>query len=174
MKIPEWEQVLSAGAVAMNLIVAANAMGYATSWLTEWHAYDRRVLDALGLAPQEKLAGYVHIGRGREIPSDRPDRPWPTSSPPCEATVHYDLDLPRAERSLPHSPLKAIVAPRPIGWISAMDKAGRLNLAPYSFFNASATTWSRSPPRGGRTPWSSRRRAASSCAASPPGICATG
>ncbi len=50
--------------------------------------------------------------------------------------MHYDLDLPRAERSLPHSPLKAIVAPRPIGWISAMDKAGRLNLAPYSFFNA--------------------------------------
>ncbi|MFC6792096.1 nitroreductase [Methylobacterium komagatae] len=72
VKIPEWEQVLSAGAVAMNLVVAANAMCYATSWLTEWHAYDRRVLDALGLAPQEKLAGYVHIGRGREIPSDRP------------------------------------------------------------------------------------------------------
>ena len=72
VKIPEWEQVLSAGAVSMNLVVAANAMGYATSWLTEWHAYDRRVLDALGLAPQERLAGYVHIGRGREIPSDRP------------------------------------------------------------------------------------------------------
>ncbi len=50
--------------------------------------------------------------------------------------MHYDLDLPRAERGLPHSPLKAIVAPRPIGWISAMDGAGRLNLAPYSFFNA--------------------------------------
>ena len=72
VKIPEWEQVLSAGAVSMNLVVAANAMGYATSWLTEWHAYDRRVLDALGLAPQERLAGYVHIGKGREIPSDRP------------------------------------------------------------------------------------------------------
>ena len=72
VKIPEWEQVLSAGAVSMNLVVAANAMGYATSWLTEWHAYDRRVLDALGLAPQERLAGYVHIGRGRDIPSDRP------------------------------------------------------------------------------------------------------
>jgi len=50
--------------------------------------------------------------------------------------VHYDLDLPRDARSLPHNPLKAIVAPRPIGWISAMDKQGRLNLAPYSFFNA--------------------------------------
>ena len=50
--------------------------------------------------------------------------------------MHYDFDLPRDARSLPHNPLKAIVAPRPIGWISAMDKQGRLNLAPYSFFNA--------------------------------------
>ncbi len=36
---------------------------------------------------------------------------------------------------LPHDPLKAIVAPRPIGWISALSKAGALNLSPYSFFN---------------------------------------
>lgn len=72
VKIPDWEQVLSAGASAMTLVVAANAMGFSTSWLTEWHAYDRRVLDALGLAPHERLAGHVHIGRGREIPSDRP------------------------------------------------------------------------------------------------------
>ena len=46
--------------------------------------------------------------------------------------MHYDAEA----RSLPHNPLKAIVAPRPIGWISAMDRQGRLNLAPYSFFNA--------------------------------------
>ena len=37
---------------------------------------------------------------------------------------------------LPHDPFNAIVGPRPIGWISSHDKAGRLNLAPYSFFNA--------------------------------------
>ncbi len=37
---------------------------------------------------------------------------------------------------LPHNPFKAIVAPRPIGWISAMSKAGAINLSPYSFFNA--------------------------------------
>src|ERR1019366_5768919 len=35
-KIPEWEQVLSAGAVCMNLMVAANALGFASSWLTDW------------------------------------------------------------------------------------------------------------------------------------------
>lgn len=40
---------------------------------------------------------------------------------------------------LPHDPFKAIVAPRPIGWISAVDGQGRVNLAPYSFFNAFST-----------------------------------
>jgi nitroreductase len=72
VKIPEWEQVLSAGAVCMNLVVAANAMGYASSWLTEWYAFDRQVLDALGLAPDEAVAGFVHIGRPAEAPPERP------------------------------------------------------------------------------------------------------
>lgn len=62
VKIPEWEQLMSAGAVGMNLTLAANAMGYATSWLSEWYAYDRRVLEGLGLAAHEKMAGFVHIG----------------------------------------------------------------------------------------------------------------
>ena len=73
-KIPEWEQLLSAGAVCMNLTVAANAMGYATCWLTEWYAYDRAVLDRFGLAPHEKIAGFVHIGTAPEPREDR-DRP---------------------------------------------------------------------------------------------------
>lgn len=73
-KIPEWEQVLSAGAVCMNLIVAANAMGYTTVWLTEWYAYDRAVLDRLGVAAHEKVAGFVHVGRA---PGPRDDRPRP-------------------------------------------------------------------------------------------------
>ncbi|AWN38206.1 flavin reductase family protein [Methylobacterium radiodurans] len=46
------------------------------------------------------------------------------------------MDYDSENRTLPHNPLKAIIAPRPIGWISAMDRDGRLNLAPYSFFNA--------------------------------------
>ncbi|MBV8791117.1 MAG: nitroreductase, partial [Pseudolabrys sp.] len=74
VKIPEWEQTLSAGAAAMNLVTAAHAMGYAASWLTEWYAYDRAVLDALGLASHEKIAGFVHIGRPSQPPQDR-DRP---------------------------------------------------------------------------------------------------
>jgi len=75
LKIPEWEQVLSAGAAAMNLVTAAHALGFAANWITEWYAYDRRVLDALGLAPNEKIAGFVHIGRPAKPPEDRPRPP---------------------------------------------------------------------------------------------------
>src|SRR5262249_24257762 len=75
VKIPEWEQVLSAGAAAMNLVLAAHALGYGASWITEWYAYDRGVLDALGLAPNERIAGFVHIGRPREPAEDRPRPP---------------------------------------------------------------------------------------------------
>ena len=71
VKIPEWEQQLSAGAVCMNLVVAANALGYACAWLTEWYAYDRAALDALGVGPQEKIAGFIHIGRNDQPREDR-------------------------------------------------------------------------------------------------------
>ena len=74
VKIPEWEQQLSAGASAMSLVLAAHALGYAGSWITEWYAYDRRVLDKLGLAPNERIAGFVHIGRPAKPPEER-DRP---------------------------------------------------------------------------------------------------
>jgi nitroreductase len=72
VKIPEWEQVLSAGAVAMNLLNAAHALGFAATWITEWYAYDRRVLDRLGLAENERIAGFVHIGRPAQAPQERP------------------------------------------------------------------------------------------------------
>ena len=75
VKIPEWEQLLSSGASAMTLVFAAHAMGYAATWITEWYAYDRRVLDALGLAPNEKITGFVHVGRPAKPPEDRPRPP---------------------------------------------------------------------------------------------------
>jgi nitroreductase len=75
VKIPEWEQVLSAGAAAMNLVLAAHALGYGAAWTTEWYAYDRGVLDALGLAPHERIAGFIHIGRPPGRPEDRPRPP---------------------------------------------------------------------------------------------------
>src|SRR6516165_2910843 len=71
VKIPEWEQVLSSGAATMNLVIAANALGFGAAWLTEWYAYDRGVLDAFGLAPHEQIAGFVHIGRPTHAPEDR-------------------------------------------------------------------------------------------------------
>lgn len=72
VKIPDWEQILSAGAACMNLLHAATALGYGASWLTGWPAFDRRVLDALGLAPTERIAGFIHIGTAKERPTDRP------------------------------------------------------------------------------------------------------
>jgi nitroreductase len=71
---PEWEQILSAGAAAFNLCLAANAMGYGTSWITEWVAYSPAVRSALGLAENERVAGFVHIGTPAEKPEER-ERP---------------------------------------------------------------------------------------------------
>jgi nitroreductase len=71
VKIPLWEQEMSAGAACMALTVAATAMGFRTAWLTEWCAYDREALTALGLAEHEKIAGFIHIGRVEAEIEDR-------------------------------------------------------------------------------------------------------
>lgn len=71
-KIPLWEQRLSAAAVCQNLLVAAAALGFGASWLTGWFAYDREVLGRLGVAPDEEVAGFVHIGTPRDTVPDRP------------------------------------------------------------------------------------------------------
>lgn len=71
---PEWEQLLSCGASAMNLCLAANALGYGTAWITEWYAYSPAVANALVLGPGERVAGFVYIGTNREPQPDR-DRP---------------------------------------------------------------------------------------------------
>ncbi len=75
VKIPEWEQILSAGAATMNLVTAAHALGYAANWITEWYAYDRRTLQAFGVKDNEKIAGFVHIGTAAKPPEDRPRPP---------------------------------------------------------------------------------------------------
>ena len=81
MKIPEWEQELSAGAVCMNLLIGARAMGYAGSWLTNWFSY-RGVLARFGLAETERMAGFIHIGHAETSPEDRP-------RPPLDTIVTY-------------------------------------------------------------------------------------
>ena len=71
---PEWEQVLSCGAACLNLCLAANAMGFGTCWITEWYAYSDGVRSALGLAANEKVAGFIYMGTAKERQTDR-DRP---------------------------------------------------------------------------------------------------
>jgi len=74
-RIPEWEQVLSAGAAAMNLLHAAHALGFGASWITEWYAYDRRVLGAFGLEEEERIVGFVHVGTRAHPSLERPRPP---------------------------------------------------------------------------------------------------
>jgi nitroreductase len=67
-KIPEIEQMLSVGAAAMNMLNAAHALGYGGVWLTGANAFDRRVIEALGLDPTDKLAGFLFFGTPRSAP----------------------------------------------------------------------------------------------------------
>ena len=71
-KIPEWEMFLSGGAAAMNLVHAANALGYATNWITNWYSDTPEGRALLGLAPTERVVGFVHIGTFHGTPLERP------------------------------------------------------------------------------------------------------
>jgi nitroreductase len=75
--IPEWEQVLSAGAVCENMLVASHALGFVANWITEWYAYHPRVKERLGLKSGERVAGFIYIG---------------TAAAPLEERVRPDLD----------------------------------------------------------------------------------
>ncbi|BBD79576.1 nitroreductase family protein [Aerosticca soli] len=70
-KIPESEQLLSAGCVAYNLLLGAEALGYGAQWLTGWAAYDAEVAALLGLAANERIIGFVHIGTPRASAPER-------------------------------------------------------------------------------------------------------
>jgi nitroreductase len=71
---PEWEQVLSAGAVCLNLLHAASAYGFGAQWISEWYAYDEQAKRGFGLKDGERIAGFIYIGTAREKPTER-DRP---------------------------------------------------------------------------------------------------
>ena len=64
--------------------------------------------------------------------------------------MHYSLHNPNEHRNhgMAHNPFKALVAPRPIGWISTISKTGVPNLAPYSFFNAICDPLTSTSPSG--------------------------
>lgn len=69
--VPHWEQILSAGAVCQNILVAANAFGYSAQWITEWLAYSQRMRPVLGLEDGERIAGFVYVGTAKETPKER-------------------------------------------------------------------------------------------------------
>lgn len=71
-RIPQWEMFLSGGAVAMNLLLAANAHGYGANWITNWYANDEEGRRIVGLAPHESVIGFVHIGACEGQVQERP------------------------------------------------------------------------------------------------------
>ena len=77
-KITAWEQILSGGASCMTLCLAANALGFATNWLSEWYVYHPAFKSALGLGDNEHIAGLIQIGTPVEPPEERP-RPDPAA-----------------------------------------------------------------------------------------------
>ena len=70
-KVPEREQLLSGGAVCMQLLLAAHSAGFAAQWLTGWMAYDAAVTAALGLTEHEAVLGFIHIGSASQPAPER-------------------------------------------------------------------------------------------------------
>jgi nitroreductase len=86
-KIPEIEQVLSAGAAAQNMLLASFVLGFNAVWKTGGAAYDDQVKGELGLEPKDSIVGFLYMGSDEEGPGSlpRPDwhdfvRQWPAAS----------------------------------------------------------------------------------------------
>ncbi|MDQ7019197.1 MAG: nitroreductase [Robiginitomaculum sp.] len=71
-KTPVWEQELSVGALCFNLLLVANAAGWAGSWLTGWMAFDRQIAKEFGLQDHERFAGFFHLGTAKDKVKERP------------------------------------------------------------------------------------------------------
>ena len=72
IKIPVWEQELSAGAVCQNMLIASHALGFVGNWLTEWYSYHPIVKQKIGLKPGERMAGFIFIGTAKDELQERP------------------------------------------------------------------------------------------------------
>tara|TARA_Y100000768_G_scaffold231126_1_gene174552 strand:+ start:79 stop:642 length:564 start_codon:yes stop_codon:yes gene_type:complete len=71
-KIPKWEMTLSSGAVCMNLLSCAQSLGYAAQWLTEWYAYNNKMIEYLGGRKDiDKISGFIYLGHKVEEPNER-------------------------------------------------------------------------------------------------------
>lgn len=76
-KVPEQEQLLSAGSACFALLQAAQALGFGAQWLTGWAAYDEIIRERLGVGEHEKIVGFVHIGTPK---LDAPERERPDAA----------------------------------------------------------------------------------------------
>ncbi|MDY1548190.1 nitroreductase family protein [Luteibacter sahnii] len=74
-KVPALEQDLTAGCVAYNLLLGAQALGFGAQWLTGWAAYDRDVARLLGMKKSEHIIGFIHVGTAA---MDAPERERPS------------------------------------------------------------------------------------------------
>ena len=84
-KIPVWEQELSCGAAAMNLLLASHALGFVAGWVTGWYAYSNLVQSAF-CGPGERIGGFIFIGHaGRDLE----ERPRAQLSEVCKAWSGY-------------------------------------------------------------------------------------
>jgi nitroreductase len=82
-KVPEWEQMLSAGNAAMSTVMAAHALGYTAQWTSGWLATDDEAGKVLGLQPGERFVAFVHIGTSTAAATA--DR----ARPPLDEVVSY-------------------------------------------------------------------------------------
>lgn len=96
-KIPEPERFSSASCVCFALLQAAQALGFGAQWLTGWPAYDAAILRLLGLDPDERIAGFIHIGTPKlDAPErDRPDprtllSDWTPRREDIQPDTHHD------------------------------------------------------------------------------------
>ncbi|MFK8013320.1 MAG: nitroreductase [Marinicellaceae bacterium] len=70
-KTPDFEQLLSCGAVCQHINLASIALGFASQWVTNWCAYDKQAQKELGLGQHESIAGFFHIGTANCSPKER-------------------------------------------------------------------------------------------------------
>lgn len=75
-KIPASERFSTASCVCFALLQAAQGFGFGAQWLTGWPAYDEKILGLLGLGPDERIAGFIHLGTAQSAPPER-ERPDP-------------------------------------------------------------------------------------------------
>lgn len=88
-KIPQWEMFASGGMAAMNLVIAANALGFGANLITNWYSDVPEGRAILGLSPQERVVGFVHVGT---FAGEAPQRPRPDP-----ATLYADYSGPWVE-----------------------------------------------------------------------------